>query len=190
MNETKRRAAPPSAAPFAHSRRNKLEEPRFLVVGRVVAPRGIRGELKVRPETDDPSRFSLLDEVFMGDHRERFAVREVRFFKEHVLLRLHGIDTPEQADLWRDAVIWIPEEEGLALAEDQYYYHQIEGLTAVTVEGEVLGRVMEVLPTGANDVYVVRSDREEILLPAIKDVIVRVDLAAGLVVVRLVEGLR
>lgn len=196
MRASKRRAASPSAAPFVQPRHSRApsqragQEARFLAVGRVVAPRGVRGELKVRPETDDPSRFALLDEVLLGEQRRPFSVRGVRFFGGQVLLQLEGIDNRDQAETWRDAVVWIPKEQGLALEEGQYYYYQIEGLTAVTVEGEVLGRVIEVLPTGANDVYVVRGEGEDILLPAIRDVIVQVDLDAGRLVVRLMAGLR
>ena len=196
MKDIKRRTASSSAAPFVQtSRRRALSQPsgqkaRFLAVGRVVAPRGVRGELKVRPETEDAHRFALLDEVLLGEQRRPFAVRGVRFFGGLVLLRLEGVNDREQAEARRGAVVWIPQEQGLALEEGQYYYHQIEGLTAVTVEGEVLGRVIQVLPTGANDVYVVRGDRQDILLPAIRDVIAQVDLEAGRLVVRLLEGLR
>jgi len=81
-------------------------------------------------------------------------------------------------------------QDALPLEEGEYYCHQIEGLHAVTTEGERLGRVTEVLATGANDVYVVRGSQGELLLPAVKDVILRVDLEAGVLVVRLPEGLR
>lgn len=196
MMDTKRRAASPSAARFApagrrrHQRNAPEQAPRYLAIGRIVAPRGLRGELKVRPETDDPSRFEALRVVYLGDDRAPFAVRGVRFFKEQVLLQLEGIDSPEQAEAWRDAYIWIPEEEALPLEAGQYYCYQIEGLTVMTVEGEALGRVAEVLSTGANDVYVIRNDREEILLPAIRDVIVKVDLANAQLIVKLLDGLR
>jgi len=162
----------------------------YLVIGQIIAPRGVRGELKVRCESEDPQRFLSLKEVYLGEGRARFAVRAVRFFKGQILLQLHGIENRNEAERWRDAYVQIPIEEGLPLGENEYYYHQIEGLTAVTEEGEVLGRVVEILPTGANDVYVVRSEREEILLPAIHQVILRVDLEKGLLVVHLLEGLR
>jgi len=162
----------------------------YLVIGQIIAPRGVRGELKVRCESEDPQRFLSLKEVYLGEGRARFAVRAVRFFKGQILLQLHGIEDRNEAERWRDAYVQIPIEEGLPLGENEYYYHQIEGLTAVTEEGEVLGRVVEILPTGANDVYVVRSEREEILLPAIHQVILRVDLEKGLLVVHLLEGLR
>lgn len=162
----------------------------YLVIGQVMAPRGVRGELKVRCESEDPQRFLALREVYLGEGRVRFAVRAVRFFKGQILLQLHGIEDRNEAERWQGAFVQIPLEEGLPLGENEYYYHQIEGLSVVTEEGEMLGRVIEILPTGANDVYVVRGEREEILLPAIRQVILRVDLEKGLLVVRLLEGLR
>jgi len=160
-----------------------------LVIGRVVAPRGIRGELKVVVETDDPERFHLLREVYLGDGLVRFQVRRVRLRGGQAWLQLAGIDTRTAAEQWRDTYLYVPLEQALPLAEGEYYYYQIEGLTAITEEGQVLGRVAEVLPTGANDVYVVRGEEGEVLLPALKDVIVRIDLEAGTMVVRAPDGL-
>jgi len=160
-----------------------------LVVGRVVAPRGLHGELKVSIETDDPERFGLLREVYLGDGLVRFEVKRVRLHLGQALLELGGIESRAAAESWRNAYVYVPLEEALPLAEGEYYYHQIEGLTVVTVGGEVLGQVTEVLPTGANEVYVVQGGEGEILLPALKDVIIRIDLDAGTMVVRLPNGL-
>lgn len=160
-----------------------------LVIGRVVAPRGLRGELKIAIETDDPERFGLLGEVYLGDGLVRFEVKRARLHGGQALLQLGGIESRTAAEQWRNAYVYVPLEEALPLSEGEYYYHQIEGLTVITVGGEVLGRVTEVLPTGANEVYVVQGDEGEILLPALKDVIIRIDLDAGTMVVRLPNGL-
>jgi 16S rRNA processing protein RimM len=161
-----------------------------LVIGQIVAPRGLRGELKVRAETEDPERFLRLREVFIGEQFTRFEVRSARLAKNQVLLQLSGIEDRDAAERWRGAYVWVPIEDALPLAEGEYYYHQIEGLAVVTVDGEALGRVARILTTGANDVYVVSGDKGELLLPAISDVIARVDLGAGTLVVRVPEGLR
>ncbi len=164
--------------------------PSFLVIGQVVGARGVRGEMKVRVETEAPERFLSLRVVHLGGHRAQFAVERARLFQGQALLQLAGIATREAVEGWVGALVQVPIAQALPLESEQYYYHQIEGLRVVTVDGEELGHVKEVLPTGANDVYVVASDREEILLPAIKDVIVRIDLEQGLMVVRLLDGLR
>lgn len=163
-----------------------------LVIGRVVAPRGVRGELRVAVETQDPERFTLLREVYLGrrsDDLTLFAVRRARVHQGQALLELAGIEDRETADPWRGAYVYIHVDDALPLEEGEYYVHQIEGLTAVTEEGQVLGLVKQVLPTGANDVYVIDMSGQELLLPAIKDVILRVDLEAGQIVVRIPEGL-
>lgn len=161
-----------------------------LVIGQIVAPRGLRGELKVRAETDESERFLRLREVFIGDQFTRFEVKSARLVKNQVLLQLLGIEERDAAERWRGAYVWVPIEDALPLAEGEYYHHQIEGLAVVTVDGEALGRVTGILTTGANDVYVVSGGKGELLLPAIGDVIARVDLGAGTLVVRVPEGLR
>jgi len=161
----------------------------YLVIGRVVAPRGVRGELKIAIETDDPERFHLLDEVYLGEGLVQIKVKRARLHGRQAWLQLEGIEDRATAEQWRDAYVYVPIEQALPLAEGEFFYYQIEGLTAITVEGKELGRVIEVLPTGANDVYLVQGDDGEILLPALKEVIVRIDLDAGVMVVRVPEGL-
>jgi len=161
-----------------------------LVIGKVTAPRGVRGELKVAIETDDPQRFSLLREVYLGDALVRFEVKRARLHGGQALLQLCGIQDRTAAEEWRNAYVYVPVEDALPLGDGEYYYHQIEGLTVMSIEGEVLGQVTEVLPTGANDVYVVQGTEGELLLPALKSVIIRVDLDAGTMLVRVPDGLR
>ena len=149
----------------------------------------MHGELKVVVETDDPQRFHLLREVYLGDGLVRFEVRRARLHGGQAWLQLRGIEDPTAAEQWRNAYVYVPLEQALPLAEGEYYYHQIEGLTVITVEGKVLGQVSEVLPTGANDVYVVQGADGEVLLPALKDVIIQIDLDAGTMLVRVPDGL-
>lgn len=161
-----------------------------LVIGQIVAPRGLRGELKVRAETEDCERFLCLREVYLGDQLARFEVKRARLLRNQVLLQLSGIEDRDGAERWRGAYVRVPIKDALPLAEGEYYHHQIEGLVVITVEGETLGRVTRILTTGANDVYVVSGDNGELLLPAIRDVVARVDLDAGTLIVRVPEGLR
>lgn len=161
-----------------------------LVIGRVVAPRGVRGELRVEIETDSPERFYGLREVFLGEELTPFEVRRARLHEGQALLQLKGIDDRNAAEQWRGALVYVPLTDAIPLEENEYYYYQIEGLQVVTVEGEVLGKVTEILATGANDVYVVQGEQGEILLPAIEDVIVEVNLEQGIMRVNLLEGLR
>jgi 16S rRNA processing protein RimM len=163
---------------------------RFLAIGRIIAPRGVRGELKVAIETDTPERFLRTSRVFLGESREVYTVRAARLHRGNALLRLSGIETRNDAEPWRDAYVYVAIEDAIPLGEDEYYHHQIEGLRVRTTEGEDLGRVSEVLQTGANDVWVVRGRGGEVLIPALKDVVLGVDLDAGTITVALPKGLR
>jgi len=173
----------------------RAPEPRFLIVGQVVGVHGVRGELKVGILTEDPHRFGQLRQVFVGlgdEEPEPRILQGYRLHKGYALLKLAGCDDREAAEKLRGTLVQIPREMAVPLEEGEYYEHQIIGLAVWAVDGEPLGKVVEILYTGANDVYVVQStasDRREILLPAIKDVIVEIDLAGGRMVVQVPEGL-
>ena len=169
-------------------------EPRFLAIGQVVSAHGIRGELKVEILTDDPDRFRLLDQVWVGlDGEEPLStpIESHRLHKRHLLLKLAGCNDRTTAETFRGLLIQIPFEEALPLEEDEYYEYQIVGLAVWTVAGEHLGQIEEIIYTGANDVYVVRGDhpRQEILIPFLADVVLEIDLETGRMVVELPEGL-
>lgn len=164
-------------------------EPRYLVVGRIVAPWGVRGEVKVAIETDFPERFKRLRRVYLGEKATSCVLEGSRLHKRHVLLKLGGCDDRDAAEKLRGQLVQIPVEEAMPLGEDEYYIYKIVGLDVWTTEGEHLGRVSEVLFTAANDVYVVQGEKGEILIPAVEDVVLEVDLAGGRLTVELIEGL-
>lgn len=163
--------------------------PAYLVIGRIVRPHGIRGQVLVALETDDAERFARVERVFLGDTALPVGVQAVRPHKGGVILTLRGITTRNQAEQLRGQWVKIPASEAITLDEDEYFVFQIVGLTAVTPDGTVIGQVDDVLFTGANDVYVVRTPQGELLLPAIADVVHHVDLAAGQMVVTVPPGL-
>ena len=159
----------------------------YLVIGRIARPWGIAGDLKVIPLTDVPGRFRQLRRVFVGGRA--WPVRAARAQGALIRLSLVGIETREAAEGLRDQLVEIPRSEAGELPEGQYYHFQIVGLQVIAETGEVLGTVAEVLPTGANDVYLVRGTGRELLLPAIADIVQSIDLDRGIITIRLVEGL-
>lgn len=163
--------------------------PAFILIGQIVAPRGVRGELKVELAAA-PEEFLAVERVYVGAERAPYVVEQVRLFRGQALLRLQGIGDRNAAETLRGASLYLAREDALPLAEGEYYYEQILGLQVYTVEGEHLGQVVEIIATGANDVYVVQGPDGEVLLPAIRQVILRVDLEAGTMQVQLLEGLR
>jgi 16S rRNA processing protein RimM len=161
----------------------------YLVIGQIVAPRGLRGELKVRVETEDPGRFADLESVYLGPDRARYAVAGARVHNGFALLVLKGVADRDAADALRGLTVYVDQEQALPLGVDEYYQFQLEGLQVRTQDGLELGRLTEVLETGANDVYVVAGSAGELLLPAIKDVILTIDIAGGTITVRVPDGL-
>jgi 16S rRNA processing protein RimM len=158
------------------------EEPWDLVVGQVTAPFGVEGAVRVRPETEDPERFSRLRQVRLelpsGEERI-VTIRSARVTPRGVVLQLEESPNREAAESLRGAWVKIKQSMAIPLAEGSYWVHDIVGLKVVTEEGEDLGEVTEVIRTGANDVYVT----PRAMVPAIRDVVRSIDLKAGRIVV-------
>lgn len=150
---------------------------------------GFRGELKIEILTDFPDRFASLSKVFLGEDAKPFSVELARLHGRAALLKLQGIDTPEDAAKWRDALVQVARSEAVPLPEGQLYLYQVLGLVVKTTKGETIGKIVQVLDTGANDVYVIQSDTREILIPAIPSVIKETDLELGEMIIEPMEGL-
>lgn len=166
----------------------------YLAVGQVVGVHGLHGELKVEPYTDNPERFAAGNTLLLGDDLEPVTVASMRPHKSNLLVRCAEIDGREAAEDCRGLWFFVAEQDAAALDAGAYWIHDIIGLTVVSDSGETLGKIVDVLATGANDVYVVRPGAgsrltREWLLPAIEDVIERVDLEHGEMHIRLLEGL-
>lgn len=160
----------------------------WLQLGTLTAPWGIRGEIKVQLDAD-PAVLKRVRRVYLGTERRAAEVERAAQRGRFYTLKLHGVETVEAAEALRGAVVAIPRAEAPALPKGHYYVTEILGLTAVTTDGRTLGPVVDVLTTGANDVYVVRGERGEILIPAIRDVVVALDPTAGILRVEPLPGL-
>ena len=165
--------------------------PDFLAIGQIIKPHGIRGELSVKVLTNFPERFDSMESVFIGDEKSerQYVVTSTRPHKGGILLTLPTVTDRTAAEEFRGLYLKIPTAEAVALPAGQYYQYQLEGLDVVTDDGEALGKIAYVLETGANDVYVIQGPKGEVLLPAIDDVILSVDLEANQMVVHILEGL-
>lgn len=161
-------------------------------IGKILNAHGIRGELKVEPLTDDPARYHVLEQVYVEDRRKSYHLYEVegvRFHKGQVLVKLSGIDDMDAAKALKNQYLAINNSDRMPLEEGAYYISDLIGL-AVYEDGEQIGVLKEVLQPGANDVYVLDSARyPDLYIPAIKDVILTVDLEAGRMDVKLPKGL-
>lgn len=165
----------------------------LLQVGVITSTHGVRGEVKVFPTTDDPARFKKLKQVILDDGKQKIdmEIQSVKFFKNMVILKFKGIDSINDVEKYRRAQLLVTRENAVPLEEDEYFIADLIGLSVITDEGEDLGTIVDVMQTGANDVYVVKTlQKEEILIPAIKDCIKNVDLEKGQILVHLLPGLR
>lgn len=172
----------------------RIPEPRYLAVGRILRPHGIRGELRVGVLTDYPERlgqhaYFYLASPDLPEIARRYPVEKLRRHKKVLLLKLGGCDDRNAAEELRGQLVQIPIEEAVSLEEGEYYYFQLIGVRVEAESGESLGQVVDVLETGANDVYVVRGPQGEVLLPAVKDVVLKLDLEAKQMVVNLLPGM-
>jgi len=166
------------------------QRPTHLVVGRILRPHGMIGEVVAEILTDFPDRFSLLKTVYLGELHTPVTLEGYRMHGRRILLKLAGSDHRDQADRYRGNLIYVPIDDAIPLEEDRYYLYEIVGLETWTTEGEYLGRIEEVIHTGSNDVYVVKDGDREVLIPALSDVVLDVDVDAGRIEVRLMKGLR
>jgi len=170
---------------------DRREEPKYLAIAQIVAPHGLRGEVRAILLTEFPERFGSLREVYLGEEGQPVPLERYRFHRGQVVLKLGGCDTRNQAEELRKVLVQVPLDETVPLPEGTYYIYQILGLQAWTEEDEFLGEVAEVLETGANDVYVLRGGPHgEILVPALESVVLEIDLERGRMLVRLPPGLR
>ena len=163
-----------------------------LEIGQIVNTFGIKGEIKVVPFTDDINRFDDLEKVYVKTKKDSklYKVENARYHKNMVLLKLEGIENPEQAELLKNAFLEIDREDAIPLEEGQYFIADLIGLEVYTDEGKLLGKVDDICNTGANDIYVVKDELgKQVLLPGIKDVIKEVDLESGKIIVHLIPGL-
>lgn len=170
---------------------------KMISIGKVLKPRGIKGEIKVLPLTENiEKRFkkgnALLLEGFNKEDYSKYTIKKVSFgSKNTVFLKLNEINSYEEANSLRDQHFVIPESELELLENDRYYFFQIIGLKVIDEDNNEIGKVDEIQQTGSNDVYIIKNKAgEEILLPATKEVVKKVDLQEGIMIVHLLPGLR
>ena len=164
----------------------------MLRVGVITSAHGIKGEVKVFPTTDDAKRFKELKEVILDTGKEYIPmeIEHVKFFKNMVILKFKGYDNINEIEKYKSRDLLITRDQAVDLEPDEYFITDLIGLTVVSDQGAELGTLKDVLETGANDVYVVAmKDGKELMLPAIGDCILNVDLEQGRMEVHVLEGL-
>lgn len=160
----------------------------YLEAGKIVTTHGIRGEVKIMPYTDTPELLCEFDRLFIGRDKSEVYIERIRPAKNMVIAKIEGIDTPEAAEKYRNKVLYMHRDD-LELDEDTYFIQDLIGMEVRDADsGEVYGKLEDVMQTGANDVYVIKGDREY-LVPAIPDVIVSTDIDSDVMTIRPLDGL-
>ena len=171
---------------------NVLNRDELLQVGAITSTHGIKGEVKVFPTTDDPNRFKVLKNVILDTDKGliELEITGVKFFKQFVILKFKGINDINDIEKYKGKKLLVTRENAVELEEGEYFIADLIGLKVVTDEDEELGELTDVLQTGANDVYEVKMiNGKEVLIPAIKDCILDVDIKEGVMKVHLLKGL-
>ena len=153
----------------------------YLLIGQVLRPQGIKGLVKVRPDTDDPNRFLDLETVFVrqGEGYLEMPVEEISVREDGVYLRLNGAQDRDAAEKQRNLMLYVDRAHAVELSEDETFICDLIGCRVVDSQGNELGKVADVLQPGGNDVYVIKTPKGEMLLPALKHVIPTVDVQKG-----------
>ena len=164
----------------------------LLQVGVISSTQGVRGEVKVFPTTDDVKRFKKLKKVILDTGKEQLPleIEGVKFFKQFVILKFRGIDNINDIEKYKGKRLLVDREHAVKLKKDEYFIADMIGMDVFTEDGELFGALKDVMETGANDVYIIEmSDGKEVLVPAIKQCILDVDIENRKMVIHLLEGL-
>jgi 16S rRNA processing protein RimM len=169
----------------------KKSEPEFLAVGKLRGPFGLIGEMKFASFIDDLDVFAQGKEIYLGKSFTRRNIASMRKSGNALLIRLEGINNPEDARIFANQMLYIPADRMPILEEGKFYYLQLIGIQVEDVEGNRMGEIVEIIETGANDVYVIfdKEEEKEILIPAIQSVIMKIDIESNRMVVKRLEWL-
>ncbi len=163
-------------------------------VGVIAKPHGVHGEVNVFPTTDDPGRFRELKEVILEsprDGRKTLKIEGVKFVQKFVVLKFQGVDTVEAVERWRSCPLLVTRENAIPLDEGEYYVADVIGLSVKDIDnGDELGRITDVIETGANDVYEMKMmNGKTVMIPAIRDCVKRISIEEGIMEIRVMKGL-
>ena len=164
----------------------------LLQVGIITSTHGIKGEVKVFPTTDDVKRFEDLKDIIVdnGKNKITLEIEGVKFFKQFAILKFKGIDTINDIEKYKKCPLLVTRENAVKCEKDEYFITDLIGMSVVDEKNSVLGTLEDVVETGANDVYVVKmEDGQELLIPAIKQCVLNIDMEAHIIRVHLLEGL-
>ena len=168
-------------------KKSRASDSGFVSVGRILAPWGVKGELKVEVLTDFPERFTPKRQVYVN--KRPLTIERSHARKRNLIVKFATVDSIDAAEKLRGRLLEVPYSDLYALPEGEYYRFELIGLQVSTTEGKHLGAIADILATGSNDVFIVRTDGKEMLIPVIEDVVQSIDIEKGRVIIELMDGL-
>ena len=163
----------------------------MYLIGTIVKPQGIKGEVKVKSVSPDPDRFNDLDSVYIKSEKiQTYSIENLRISNGFVFLKFVQVNSRNDAELLRGKELLISEDQLIDLEDDEYFVHELIGCRIVSEEGRPIGEIEDIIEGNSNDIYIVKSpDGHEYLIPAIKDVVKKVDITARQVTIHVLDGL-
>ena len=164
----------------------------MIAIGRITKSIGIKGELRVQPLTEHAERFNGVREVALGESNtgdKVFEIQSVRIARDHVVLKVSGIDSREEADAVKGRYVLIPDEKAVKNPEDTYFIHDLIGMTVTTDKGVEAGEIVDVVRLPGGDTWIIKQGSREILIPGVKEFIRNVDVKGRTVEIHTIEGL-
>ena len=166
------------------------DEPVFVIVGKFRRPHGIKGEIRMTPLTDFPEILKPGISIFVGDRYQSHTLNSIRWHGGDLLVSLVGLPDRTSVEIFRNVMVYMKEEDLPETPEGEYYLHQLVGLRVITDEDQELGKIKEIIVTGANDVYLIETEGgKDILLPAIDEVVVEINQTERYMLVHIIPGL-
>jgi 16S rRNA processing protein RimM len=150
----------------------------YLKVGKVINVHGIKGEVKVAPLTDEPRRFYSLNKVYVkrDSSRIELTISQVRMHKNNLLVKFEEINDRDKAESFKGSYIEIDKGNAIELSKDQYFIYDLIGIKVYSMTGNLIGTIKDVLQTGPTDIYVLQCTSKEVLVPALKDIFIEIDI--------------
>ncbi len=163
----------------------------YISIGQIINTYGIKGELKVYPLTDNIRRFDDIDAVFIDENNmlKRYEIQRIKYLNNIIVIKFKYIDNLKSAEKLRNKYIKVHRNDAVKLPENSFFVCDIIGTEVFTIEGILLGKVQDVIKTGSNDVFIVKNEDNEILIPALKSIFKEINIIQGKIIVELPKGL-
>lgn len=163
----------------------------YIQVGKIINTHGIKGELKAIPLTDNAKRFDELKTIYIGEDKTKVSIETVWYKKKFIMLKIKGYNDINEVLQFKDKFIYIDEEDKIALPEDAYFIFDIIGCKVIEINGNEIGYVVDVMTEHSNDIYVVtdKANNKEYLIPAVKQIVKKIDILDKKIVIKPIEGL-